>query len=184
MRRIKFEAAVVGELKPDLFSRLIQWVLGREYSHFIWIVDNKWVYHTDRKGSRRELLKDVVCHCSVIRERVEVFPNKPQSFVMGYLHASTDRHYGHIENLLIAIAKLFPRMSSAQVDGRWSQNCSGYGCDIAVNGMGLKHPGLENQDFARPDTVIEALIDLFKNGKPKKIKLVKPDPRQLDFPKE
>lgn len=158
---MKFEVALCGEKKPDLFSRLIMWWQGTPYSHIFIIIDGIFVYHSIEKGTCVEHIDSVLDEHHECHGRVEIRPAIDNEFSVGfaygYLRGGLDRPYSVRECLAI----VFPFLRPFFGKGATEQKCSEYVGRWMRDGM-LLHMGDMDMDWCNPKEVFALATEINK----------------------
>lgn len=149
------EIAVVREIKPDLFSRLIQFFTKAAYSHVMIIVNGSVVYHAIGRGVVKEYLTEVLDGNSVICDRFEVELSN-EDYVVAYMEGSLGIRYSLFQCAAIVLRLLRP----LALQGRGSMHCAEFVADVWTNAM--KKPKLTSIDFLNQREVFEACRDYEK----------------------
>lgn len=121
MKPAIIEVLWIGEMRPDRFSKLIQFYLKKNYSHNAFVFRNTGrLWHaTTPGGVKDEDFFDAMKGC-VIRAAKEVTLDVSEDFFAGWLEGERGKGYAHAQNFGL----LAPIIQPFVGDGAQRRNCS------------------------------------------------------------
>jgi len=135
---MKVLIAISSEKKIDLVSRMIEWVLRRNYSH-IFVVHNDTIYHSVGKGiSQTNYSEYKKTHDIIGEKEVELYCNKT-------VFLDHFNFYRGLEYSVLQMLSIIPFLGGLFKTGHKSAICSEYVCWV-LNDLGRRW------EFADGDT--------------------------------